>query len=387
MVKAKALAGACRHLGSGTPLRILLAWLAVSLAAGSVSAQAPPGPLPPKPGAKAQQPPPEKPQIKVRVELVSTPVTVRDASGELVMDLAKEDFRVLDNGVEQRVEDFDLGGDPVSVVIVAETSSRIEPLLPAVRRTGILFTETVLAQTGEAAVISYDDDINLLLPFTNDKPRIEKTIQTLRMGTSGARLYDALAQAVSLLRERPLNRRRVIIAVAEAADTGSELKLGQVLREAQLANIVIYSVGLSTTAAMLRSQPKQTGPYPIGPEGTFPLPGRAGRPQTPTTEQQDRQRLDLLALIAWIVTRLADAAGENSLELATTGTGGMHVATFKDESIERAISAIGAELHAQYTLTYRPAGIGEPAGYHDIKVEVARPGLLVRSRPGYYVAP
>jgi VWFA-related protein len=365
---------------------IVVAFVAVFMSTAAF-AQAPPGPLPPKPGAKAQQPP-EKPQIKVKVDLVSTPVTVRDRAGELILDLDKKDFRVFDNSVEQRIEDYDLGGDPISLVIVAETSSRIEPMLPAIRRTGILFSETVVGPSGEAALLAFDDDIRLDLPFTNDHSRIEKSVAALRMGTSGTRLYDALARAVSLLRERPLNRRRIVLAVAEAADTGSEEKLGAVLREAQLSNVVIYSVGISTTAAMLRGQPKQTGPYPIGPEGTFPLPGRAGQPQTPTSQQQDRSRqMDLLALIAWIVSRAANAVGENDLQVATIATGGLHLPTFKDDSIEQAISAIGGELHAQYTLTYRPTGTGDPAGYHDIKVEVARPGLSVRSRPGYYVAP
>ncbi|MBI1749694.1 MAG: VWA domain-containing protein [Acidobacteria bacterium] len=378
-------AALARLPGAGILRVVCAAVMLVAAGAGAAMGQAPPGPLPPKPGAKVQAPP-EKPQIKVRVDLVSTPVTVRDKSGEMVMDLGQKDFRIFDNGVEQRVEDYDLGGDPISLVIVAESSSRIEALLPAVRRTGILFTETVLGQTGEAAVVAFDDDIRLELPFTRDRGRIEKAMTALRMGTSGTRLYDALGQAVSLLRERPLNRRRVIITVAEAADTGSEAKLGEVLREAQLSNVVIYSATLSSTAAMLRAKPKQTGPTPIGPEGTFPLPGRAGTPQTPTTEQQQRTRLDLMALLIWLVSQAANAVGDSSLDLATMGTGGLNVTTFKDASIEKAISAIGAELHAQYTLTYRPSDT-DPVGYHEIKVQVTRPGVTVRARPGYYIAP
>ncbi len=364
----------------------LVAILLALLFAGAGFAQAPPGPLPPKPGTKVQPAPPEKAQIRVKVSLVSAPVTVRDKSGEMVMDLEKKDFRVFDNAVEQSVEDYDLGGDPISLVIVAETSSRIEALLPAVRRTGILLTESVVGLTGEAAGVAFDDDVRLDLPFTADHTRIGKAMEALRMGTSGTRLYDAMAQGVSLLKERPLNRRRVILVVAEAADTGSDRTLGEVLREAQVSNVVIYSATLSTTAAMLRSKPKQTGPYPIGPEGTFPLPGRAGRPQTPTTEQQDRTRLDLMSLLIWLVQSAANTVGDNALDLATMGTGGLNVGTFKDASIENAISAIGAELHAQYTLTYRPTGT-DPAGYHEIKVDVARKGVTVRSRPGYFVAP
>ncbi len=68
-----------------------------------------------------------------------------------------------------------MGGAPLSVVIVMETSSRIDALLPAVRRTGILFTETVVGENGDAAVIGYDDQVNHLQDFTSDHDAIEKT--------------------------------------------------------------------------------------------------------------------------------------------------------------------------------------------------------------------
>lgn len=366
-----------------------LAALLVTIGAPALFAQAPPGPLPPAkpPVAKPQEPKkPEPPRIRAKVELVNAPVTVREAGGELVYDLVREDFRVFDDGVEQQIEHFDLGGDPLSVVLVVETSSRIEPLLPAVRRTGLLFTETVLGQTGDAAVLGFDDEINALLPFTQDAEKIQKTIAGLRMGTSGARLHDALSQAVGLLRNRPADRRRVIVTVAEAVDTGSETKLGAVLREAQLSNITIYTVGLSTAAAMLRSEPRGTAPISPTPPGTFGRPPIPGSVQTPTTEAQRSGNVDLLAAIVLLVQTLSNAVGENSLTLASAGTGGLHLPTFRDRSIETALDQVGAELHAQYSITYRPSGTN-PTGFHEIKVQVARPQVTVRTRPGYYIAP
>lgn len=365
--------------------RLILATCLILALPGLARAQAPPGPLPPKPGAPVQQPPAAA-QIKVKVDLVSTPVTVRDPSGEPVLSLEKENFRIFDNGIEQRIEDFDLGGDPLSVALVVEASSRIEPMLPAIRKTGLLVTENVLGQSGEAALLAFDDELNLVLPFTSDHDAIQKALAGLRMGTSGARLYDAMQRGVSLLQERPPNRRRVLLVISEAVDTGSEVKLGEVLREAQLANVVIYTVGISTTAALLRGQNHHRGPAPLGPEGTFPLPPRAGTPQTPTTEQQRRGNIDLMALILWLVSQAGNAVGENALEAATIGTGGLHIPTFRDASIERALSEIGAELHTQYVLTYRPTGTSA-TGYHEIKVEVKPGNLKVRARPGYYLAP
>jgi VWFA-related protein len=347
------------------------------------TAQSQAGPIAPKPGQPNQQAP-ATPPSQVKVNLVSAPAVIHNAGGELVLDLQEKDFHVFDNGVPQKLEGFEMGGAPLSVVIVAETSSRIEALLPAVRRTGIVFTQTVLGPNGDAAIISYDDEVNPLSGFTSDRDAIERTMANLREGTSGARLYDALSQAVNLLRDRPAARRRVILTVAEAVDTASEEKLGEVLREAQLANITIYSVGLSSTAAELRGPQQRSAPLSATPPGTFGLPPMPGTPQTPSTEEGRAGNVDLMALAKWIVLHVNESAGAHPLELATAATGGAYESTLRDKSIEPAIDRIGGELNAQYTLSYRPAG-ADPTGYHEIMVTVDRRGLKVRSRPGYYL--
>jgi hypothetical protein len=110
--------------------------------------------------------------------------------------------------------------------------------------------------------------------------------------------------------------------------------------------------------------------------------------QTPDNEAaaQGQGHIDLLALAVWLVKTGKNAIGPNSLDIASKATGGLHVNTLKDQSIQKAMDEIGGELHAQYTLGYRPPG-DEPTGYHEIKVEIDRPGVIVRTRPGYYVAP
>ena len=363
-------------------LVLIAAWVVFSTA--SARAQGTQGPLAPKPGAPVQKAPDNA--IRVKVALVNAPVTVHDAKDELVLDLKKKDFHVFDNGVEQDIETFDLGGEPLSAVLVFETSSRIAPLLPAVQKSGIVFTQTVIGPSGDAAVLGYNDDVERLLPFTGDHDKIEKAIANLKTGTSGTRLYDALSMAVGLLRDRPASRRRVIIIVAEARDAGSEAKLGEVLREAQLSNIVIYTVGLSTPAAALRAQPQQAAPVQATPPGTFGQPPLPGMAQTPTNEQMRSGYIDvdLLSLAEWAVQNAKAVVKDRPLEVATVATGGMYQSTFRDRSIENVVDAIGGELNAQYTLSYRLTG-SEAAGYHQIKVTVDRPDVKVRTRPGYYL--
>jgi VWFA-related protein len=358
-------------------------------------AQAPSGPIPPKPGVEVQQPPSvAQATVKVRVALVNMPVTVRDGRGEMVHDLEARDFQVTDSGVAQRIAHFDLGGDPVSMVILLQTSSRIEPILPQVRKTGILFTQTVMGPTGEAAVVTFNDSVDKLQDFTANADLIENCFAHLGPGTSGSKLYDAMAVAVEMLSDRPLptpdkpGHRRVLMILSEATDVGSQTKLGEVLRQAQLASVTIYSVGLSTTRAELQAPPKGTR-LKSGPPGTFPLPPQPGVPQTPTSEENRYGNIDLLAAAVWAVQHIHDQVKGHALEVAAAATGGAHLSTFKDRSIEKAIDEIGGELHSQYTISYTPTG-SDAIGYHEIKVNVLRrdaKNLKVRARPGYFLAP
>ena len=352
--------------------------------------QAPAGPITPQPGVTVQIAP-TAPTIKLRSFLVNTPVTVRDASGEMVHTLEAKDFRITDNGVEQNITHFDLGGDPISLVVVVETSSRIDSLMAQIRKTGILLTQAVAGPTGETAIVGFNDSVDKLLDFTANGDAVERTVSRLREGTSGAKLYDAMALGVEMLSGRPevsatdLGHRRVMLVMAEAHDDGSEAKLGEVLRQAQLANVTIYSVGLSSTRALLQKKPENTGPKRATPEGTFGMPPPPGTVQTPGNDGSQPQAGDLLALAVWAVQHVKDKITSHALELAAAATGGAHLATFKDRSIEKALDEIGGELHAQYTLSYTPSGT-DANGYHEISVAVDRKDLTVRARPGYYVA-
>ena len=360
-------------------------------AGGPLWAQSSAGPIAPKPGMVVQPAPESATKVKVQVTLVNTPVTVRDSKGQMVHDLDAKDFRVTDNGVRQEIRHFDLGGDPLSVVILIETSSRIEPLLPGIRKTGILFTQTVMGPSGEAAVVGFNDSVDKLQDFTTNNDLIEKTVTRIGEGTSGSKLYDAMAVGVEMLTGRPQatpekpGRRRVLFIVSEAADVGSEAKLGEVLRQAQLANVTIYSVGLSTTRAELQAKP-QDHHVDMTPPGTFGRPPLPGTIQTPTTEAQRDEGLDLMALAVWAVQHAKNQVSDHALEIAATATGGAHLATFRDRSVENAIDEIGGELHSQYSLSYAPTGTND-IGYHEIKVDVDRKNLKVRARPGYYIAP
>jgi len=361
-------------------------------------AQAPEGPMPPHPNTQVQQTPPEVlSKLTARVVLVTTPVTVRDPHGAMIHDLDQQDFLVTDNGVEQKIIHFGVGGDPLSIVIVVETSTRVDPMLPQLRKLGILFTEQVMGPEAEAAVIGFDDSVHRLQGFTHSHDSIESVFAGLKTNESGHRLFDAMAEGVAQLSDRrnptaenPARGRRVLLVVSEALDSGSEIRLAEVLRQAQLQNITIFSIGLSTIRGELQSKPRDSAPVPIAPPGIATIPGPPGTVNVPPAGGPGGGGVDLIALAQVLVEHTKSAETKHALELGAIATGGTYYSTFKGRSIEAALDEIGGELHSQYVLSYSPprSDDGNDFGYHKIAVSLVpdkSPGKKISFRPGYYI--
>ncbi len=319
-------------------------------------------------------------KIKVKASEVVVPVTVVDAQGEPILDLSQSDFHVFDNGAEQRIDRWDMDTEPLAVALVIETSSHIQPMEPVIHSMGIIFTETVMAMNGEAAVITYDSSVEVRQPFTKDHDAVQRAIAKVDFEAPEMRLYDGMSAAVKLLEAQPENLRRVMLVVGESQDDSLDAVLGLVLREAELANIVIYSIGPSSTTADLR--------YGKGEAPTVEMPGRFPNltTQNPKGGLAGWPSVDVLTPAVWLVTRGTNAIKNHQLELATAATGGLHYHALRDNTIRTALNEIGGELHTQYVLSYAPSP--EPAeGFREIKVMVDRENARVRARPGYYVAP
>jgi VWFA-related protein len=365
---------------------LISAYIAASFAATEVSGQAPSSrPVVNESDMAVQEAPDAK--IRTHVTLVNTPVTVVNEKGQLVYDLDAQDFRLTDNGVRQRITNVDLGNNPLSLVIVIETSSRIEPLLPEIRKTGIVFTETVIGPQDEAAVVGFNDSVDTLLDFTTSRDKVLDTMNQLQAGTAHARLFDAMATGIEMLsRLQPQptadlpERRRVMVIMSEVTDVGSETHLSAVLKRAQLSNVVIYSLGISRTLAEWKAPSKELMPQ-IVPEGIFPQPNLPGSIQTPETEATRYGYGNLINLMRNVKSQFTQ-----TLQIAASRTGGQYISTFKGKSMQTAVDEIGGELHSQYSLTYEPTGT-KATGYHVIQVRVNRANLKVRARPGYYVSP
>jgi VWFA-related protein len=316
--------------------------------------------------------------IKVRVNEVAVPVTVLDSKGEMLLNLQKDDFHIFDNDEEQAIEHFDIGGQPLAVALVIETSSHVQTMAPVIRKMGSVFTETVMAMEGTAALVTYDSTVEVRQPFTTDHEAIERAIGKVAFNSSEMRLYDAMSAAAEMLKAQPPTFRRVMLVLGESQDHSSDAKIGPVLREVALSNITIYAVGLSSTSTDLR--------YGTSGSARVPLPGKVPPTSTeaPPRGATGESYFDLLTPAIWLLSRGTNEIKNHQLEVAAVATGGVHYRTFRDRTIETALDKIGGEIHAQYMLSFNPSSDGPP-GFHKIKVTVGRPNSVVRTRPGYFV--
>jgi len=297
---------------------------------------------------------PQEPLIRVPVRLVIAPTSVTDQQGKFINGLALSDFTLFDNDVPQQIhEDADFL--PISLAVAIETNLTVEGILPRVRELGPLLGTLVVGDGGECSIMTFDKHINLVQNFTGDLGRLTQALQHIEFSYASSHLIDATLQAIHLLKQRPPERRRILLLISETRDRGSESTLRDAVAEAELNNILIYSLNVSRAHAASK----------------IFLPSGGG------------PSIDIKALIQEIYDGLKTLVIENPLSVLTRYTGGRQYPFYKQHSLEDAVTKIGEEIHGQYLLSYSPTNLGE-SGYHKIRVELSKTGFKVRSRPGYW---
>ncbi len=319
--------------------------------------------------------------IVVTTNVVIAPTTVRDRNGDFVNGLQLQDFELYDNNKLQKVS-ADVRDEPLSLVVAVQRSSNTEFLLPKIQQIGTMLNQMVAGQDGEIAVVGFDHRIQVMQDFTNEGAKISEAMKKMTPGSSNHAVIDAVNQSLRMLRNRPPDRRRVLLLIAEKRDRGSELRLREALTEAQFANVSIYSLDISTVVLALTDKGIPPRPPSVPAEAQH-MPG--GYPATPTMIEQNYYMGNYVPVFVDIFKAVKSVFVDDTLDVFTRFTGGREYAFIGEKSLEKAIAGISDELHSQYLLSYSPNNQTE-GGFHEIKVIVNRPNLEVRTRPGYWVA-
>jgi Ca-activated chloride channel family protein len=186
--------------------------------------------------------PAARPQITARVELVNVDVTVTDARGNFVRGLKRENFRVLDNGVEQPVTHFASIDAPATVLVLVETSPAVF-MLHHQHLDAAYALLGGLAAEDQAALATYDESARLLLPFSADKRALQRAIENLRynLGRGDLRFYDALVAALGWL--EPIPGKKALVLLTTGLDTSGR-PWQEVAQRFHASEVAVYSVAL-----------------------------------------------------------------------------------------------------------------------------------------------
>jgi Ca-activated chloride channel homolog len=273
----------------------------------------------------------QQPVFRTDAQVVSLYATATDGSRRPVSDLLKEDFAIFDNNEPQRTVIFASDVQPISIVVMLDTSASMTGNLKLLEQAAEQFVLRLLP-ADKAMVGAFNDKIEFVPKhFTSDRDTLVASLRELDFGNP-TKLYDAIAASIGRLRE--VSGRRVVLVFTDGADTSSEENVRSVLAMAHDYDVMIYAVGLRSDyfngARRVRSKP----------DG-----GLKG---------------------------LAAETGGGYFEL--------------DDSVDLAptFTKIAHELHTQYVLGFAPPVLD--GKLHRVEVRVNRPGVTVRTRRSYVAA-
>ena len=312
--------------------------------------------------ASAQEP------FRTSVREVIVPVTVTDVKGRFVSDLNVKDFKIFDEGKEQKIEFFTRErSQPVVVGFLLDLSSASKIHWKTYQEAAIDLISTLLPNDPKYTgyLITYSTDAEVAVNTTQDSEKLIERVRKLKAG-GGAALYDAIWMACTsrkLVKGEPYEPRRIIVVIGDGHDNASKKNIEQVLEMAQRQLVTIY--GVSTVAFGFNS------------EGEKNLTRLA-------EETGGRVEYPLQGVYKDVIGYLEKPSDEGNYAI-TVGTGGY--AAQIAEGMFRAIANVAGEVTTQYVMRYIPTGDDSAKVFRSIKVTVPElPNVKVRARKGYYPA-
>jgi Ca-activated chloride channel family protein len=278
-----------------------------------------------------QQGAPDDPGIfRSGSSIVSVFATVVTSDNRLVTDLTQDDFEILEDGKPQPIVVFSNEPQPISVVVMLDTSGSMTANIKLLKEAAEQFVLRLLP-ADKAKVGVFHDRIEYSAAFTSDRDSLIAEIRDFGFG-NGTRLNDALA--ISLDELYGLEGRRVALVFTDGQDTSSRANFRTIVDRARLEDVMVYSIGLESEyfdgTRMVRSRP----------EGAL--------------------------------RRLAEETGGGYFELTRTS------------DLSRTFTRVAQELHSQYVLGFE--ALRADGRVHTLAVRLKRPGLTARARRSYVAA-
>ena len=276
----------------------------------------------------AQQP--QGPTFKSGTQVVSLFVTVADAQRRLVAGLTQEEFEVQDNEKPQPIVFFQNEIQPITVVVMLDTSGSMTLTLDLLRQAAEQFIIRLLP-ADKGRVGAFNDKIQFSSRFTGDRDQLVTDVKNLDYG-NGTRLWDAVGASMDEL--KGIDGRRVVLVFTDGDDTASRIGLGTVVERARAEEVMIYAIGLESNyfngQSMVRTKPDSG------------------------------------------LRKIADETGGGYFELKKTS------------ELASTFTKVAQELHSQYVIGFTPTQLDNRV--HKLVVKMKQPGMTARARRSYLAA-
>lgn len=272
--------------------------------------------------------------LKVDVRLVNVFVTVTDAHGAPISHLTKDNFKLSEDGIDQKISVFDKESAlPLSIILEVDTSLSTKKDLPLELASARRFAHSILRPVDGLSVFQFSEIVDEIVPFTPDLRTIDRGIDRIHVGSATA-LYDALYLGSRALEKR--RGRKVMVVITDGGDTVSKTDYREAVRAAQEAEAIVYSLIV------------------------VPVEASAGR----------------------------DTGGEHALIQLSEDTGGKYYYASSLAQLDSAFHQISDELRTQYLLAYYPSRRFSNSEFRRLQVSVSgspeSTDYKVRHRTGYY---
>ena len=300
--------------------------------------------------------------VNVDTSIVRVNIGVVDTRGRPITNLGRPNFSVFEDGVKQEITHFELASAPFSVVMMLDMSGSTKSFRQNIAMSAARFLDA-LAPEDRVAVIEFYSKVNVLNEFTSDRERILHSIKVAN-GSGDTNLYKGLELALEKL-AREGNRRKAIVVLTDGVDTKARNQDREILSKLNGRDILTaLKPGANSSLASLLDRADNLGVtiYPLA------LPtGDPAKLADPTPAQ--------VAMYSAARTRL---------QLVADRTGGTLNAITRLDEMGRLYATIAADLRTLYTIEYQPGNLNRDGKWRAIRVEVSEPGLIARSRQGYF---
>lgn len=315
--------------------------------------------------------------LRVEVNLVPVNCNVYAPDGTSVAGLTSPNFRVFEDGIEERVAYFDAGNDPASVALVIDASPSVLPEAGAMQRAAKSLAD-ILAPRDEISVVEFSAHSYVLLPFSRNRDQLESVISHVDVkglfgDTGGSNIYQTVYLTAARLFHGRAGRKAILL-LTDGEESGLNLLIGESTAPPpgeKFAKLAFDDVtetlavnGIELFAVSTQNRPKiMTGAW---------LDDH--RNQTLLTEAVRQKGVPAYTLFL--------------AELVRRAGGGLYFIR-EAESGHDAFARIASNIRSEYTLGFYPSGENAARpGWHSLRVEVTNAGsgpLHVVNRSAFYV--